>query len=327
MSGRQLFTIDNFRGTDKPLLSILADPDSVFIKGLVLFKRRTLYANIVNDRIAVYYTTGISKTDPFMDLKKVKLNYLEGYNEVVLDPIEPVALPELQIVERLTFYARFITGVQAFIKRMPLILGLILLIPIGVFAFLVNSAFQTIWSSHRIRLHEAGKAGIEVATYRTPLLISSVREAAKDTYENLNSAQGNQYLSTGEEEALRTSASDSPLTDRSQTPITSSPVSEGEAKEKVAKPLSIPPSTASITSFDNAIRSQTGYLDLPILALTSDQFSMIDALDSVGWRKYPVHIHNDRHSHAALIVRSNKKTFVEGYNVLRHWLEEEFLVN
>jgi hypothetical protein len=45
------------------LLEILADPESIFIKGLAKFERRTLYTNIVNDRSAVYYTTGISKTD------------------------------------------------------------------------------------------------------------------------------------------------------------------------------------------------------------------------------------------------------------------------
>jgi Putative serine esterase (DUF676) len=93
-SGRQLFIIDNFRSTGRSLLSVLADPDSVFIKGLALFKRRTLYANIVNDRTAVYYTTGISKTDPYKDLDKILIKYIPGYEDVVLDPVEPFAPPE-----------------------------------------------------------------------------------------------------------------------------------------------------------------------------------------------------------------------------------------
>ena len=50
-SGRQLFTIDNFRGTGRPLLSALADRESAFFKGLQLFVHKTLYANIVNDRV------------------------------------------------------------------------------------------------------------------------------------------------------------------------------------------------------------------------------------------------------------------------------------
>lgn len=94
-SGRELFTIDKFRDTGRPLLEVLADPDSIFIKGLAKFERRTLYANIVNDRSAVYYTTGISKKDPFVNLDKVKLNYVKGYDDVILDPEHPVEpLPE-----------------------------------------------------------------------------------------------------------------------------------------------------------------------------------------------------------------------------------------
>jgi hypothetical protein len=327
MSGRQLFTIDNFRDTGRPLLSILADPDSVFIKGLALFKRRTLYTNIVNDRTAVYYTTGISKTDPFTNLDKVKLSYLEGYNDVILDPIEPVVPPEPKKVQIPTLYTRFTTGARTFLNRIPLAVALIIFIPIGAVAFLINSALQTMWSSRRIRLHEAGKAGIEIATYRTPLLINSMRGAIEDTYENLNSTQDNDYLSPGgEEEAMRAEGDSSLWRDPSESPITSSPEPEIEAREKTAKPFSATPSTASITSLDNAIRTQAGNLNIPTLALTPDQFAMIETLDNAGWRKYPVYIHNDRHSHAAIIVRSNKNTFNEGYSVLRHWLEEEFLL-
>ena len=61
-SGRQLFGIDKFRDTGRPILAVLADPNSIFMSGLAKFKRRTLYSNIVNDRSAVYYTTGIAKS-------------------------------------------------------------------------------------------------------------------------------------------------------------------------------------------------------------------------------------------------------------------------
>ena len=45
-SGRQLFTIDRFRETGRPLLEVLADTSSIFIKGLAKFERRTLYASV-----------------------------------------------------------------------------------------------------------------------------------------------------------------------------------------------------------------------------------------------------------------------------------------
>jgi hypothetical protein len=324
VSGRQLFIIDNFRDTNRPLLSILADPDSIFIKGLGKFKRRTLYANIINDRSAVYYTTGISKIDPFTDLEKIKIHYMKGYDNVILDPIEPVAVPEVKLLEVPTFYSRCTTTISTFFNRLPLTIALIIFIPIGAVAFLVNSALQTMWSTRRIRLHESGKAGIEVSTYRMPLLMNGMREAVEDAYENLNSTQDNEYLVDGSgERALRSDVDNSPWRN---SPIPSSSASGVNTPlEKPLNSVSSTPSTDSMTSLDNAISPQSR-LDVPTLALTPDQFAMIEALDSVGWRKYPVHIQKNRHSHAAMIVRSNKASFVEGWTVLRHWLMEEFIM-
>lgn len=198
-SGRQLFTIDRFRDTGKPLLEVLADPESIFIKGLAKFERRTLYSNIVNDRSAVYYTTGVSRIDPFTDLDNVKLNYLKGYDDVILDPDVPVGPndPEESVS---TFYGRFIKNSQTTVGRIPFLLAMVLFIPVGVIAFLINSGVQSVRSGRRIRLHEKGLAGIQPGNYRVPLLITGMREAVEDVYENLNSAQSNEYLVSGSEE-------------------------------------------------------------------------------------------------------------------------------
>jgi hypothetical protein len=52
---------------------------------------------------------------------------------------------------------------------------------------------------------------------------------------------------------------------------------------------------------------------------------MIQSLDDVGWKKYPVHIHKASHSHAAIIVRMNRARFAEGKLVVQHWLDN-FLI-
>jgi hypothetical protein len=242
--------------------------------------------------------------------------------------MEPYAPPETVTEELPPILTRVTKKIQSAFNRIPLTLTLILFIPLGSLAFLINSAIQTAWSTHRIRLHEAGKAGIEVATYRTPLLISGMREAVEETYENLNSAQGNEYLSSGnEEEALSSEPSNSPWRERSESPITNGVVPETATLERKAPSPSPSPSVDSITAADDAARPHSSYFDMPKLALTTDQFAMIQALDSVRWRKYPVYIHKNRHSHAAMIVRMNKPTFSEGYVVLRHWLDEEFLMD
>ncbi|CVL09362.1 related to lipase/serine esterase [Fusarium mangiferae] len=90
VSGHQLFTIDKFRDTGRPLLAVLADPDSIFISGLKKFKRRTLYSNIVNDRAVLHYISAITKHDPYADLDKVNLNYLKGYEASTRCPIDKV---------------------------------------------------------------------------------------------------------------------------------------------------------------------------------------------------------------------------------------------
>ncbi|KAI0912073.1 putative serine esterase-domain-containing protein [Ustulina deusta] len=286
-SGRQLFIVDNFRNTGRPLLSILADPDSIFITGLKKFKRRTLYSNIINDRTVVHYTSMITKTDPYRDMTKIKVNHVKGYKDVVLDPTNPVVpLPPVGPKSTMRSVA---ADSLSYIKNGPYVLALAIFLPIGITAFLLNSVVQTVRSSRRIQLHENGQAGIQIEKYRMPLWIKEFQGTVEDVYENLNSSQRQAYLTPPGEE-----------------------------------------------NFDNALDpAETSILDLerrqsqphlPTLALAPCQFDMITALDSVGWRKYPVWIHKVRHSHAAIIVRKDRPSFSEGLVVLKHWLDEEFLI-
>lgn len=180
------------------------------------------------------------------------------------------------------------------IGRLPLILAMVLLIPIGLVAFVINSGIQSIRSRQRILLHERGLAGIQPGNYRVPL-IADMRGVVEDVYENLNSAQSNEYLPDDSDEEAA-SGSTYVAAERS------------------------PPPNGDANPLDKSEKAQ-----VPTLALAPYQFRMINALDSVGWRKYPVYIHKVRHSHAAIIVRTDKPSFDEGRLILRHWLDEEFI--
>ncbi|KAL2888901.1 putative lipase [Ceratocystis lukuohia] len=282
MSGRQLFTIDDFRETGKPLLSVLADPGSIFISGLRKFKNRTLYANITNDRTAVYYTTSISRTDPYRNLDIIKPNFVPGYGQVVLDASKPLTP---HVPERVALSAR----ISAFIHSLPFYATISLLLPIGVVIFLISSIFSTCRSSHRIRLHELGQGGVAIEKYRPPLWVQGIRQEVAHAYEALGSVQGDQFLDTN--------------------------ASGGDGDEE------------AMDSDDARIMTRERRMSIPAqptLALTPAQFSMIDSLDAVGWRKFPVWIHNDQHTHAAIIVRFEKETFNEGKLILQHFVQEEF---
>ncbi|RDA90490.1 hypothetical protein CP533_3027 [Ophiocordyceps camponoti-saundersi (nom. inval.)] len=286
MSGRQLFTIDKFRDTGRPLLSVLADPSSIFIHGLRKFKRRTLYANIVNDRSAVYYTTCIQKTDPYCgNMQKIEPKYVEGYEDVVLDPEVPC---RLRSDSRSNISSPTRTALM-WVKRLPLIIMVAILVPAGTIAFLCNSVVQTAKSSDRIKRHEAGQANVNVQEYRVPLLLKEMRGEMERAYGALNNSQGQDFL-----------AAEDDVVDDAAMGAEERLVMSRERRHSMSAQ--------------------------PTLALTPHQFQMIDALDELQWRKFPVWIHNDRHSHAAMIVRFPKKSFDEGFLVLRHFAKGEFLI-
>ncbi|KAI1177228.1 putative serine esterase-domain-containing protein [Nemania sp. FL0916] len=286
-SGRQLFIVDKFRETGRPLLSILADPDSIFIAGLKKFKRRALYSNIINDRTVLHYTSMITKTDPYRDLARVKVNYAHGYEDVVLDQAHPVS--PLSATGPQSMMSSVAANGLSYVKNGPLVLALAVILPIGITAFLLNSVVQTVRSSRRIQRHENGQAGIQIEKYRMPIWMKELQGAVEDVYENLNSSQKQAYLTASDDDGF-----DSPL------------------------------DPAESNSVD--LEHQQSQPHLPTLALAPCQFDMITALDSVGWRKHPVWIHKVRHSHAAIIVRAEKPGFSEGYIVLKHWLDREFLI-
>ncbi|CAI6097819.1 unnamed protein product [Clonostachys chloroleuca] len=285
MSGRQLFTIDDFRGTGRPLLSVLADPSSIFMSGLRKFKRRTLYNNVVNDRSAVYYTTGIHKTDPFTNPENIKVNYVKGYENVILDPVNPVT-PYLKPRVPLSVSSITESG-MVWLRSVPFLLAVAVIVPIGVVGYLLNSVVQNVRSAGRIKQHESGEGGINVEDYRFPLLIKEIREEMEHAFETLNSSQNQEYLGSGDEDNAGMAV---------------------EQRTRMARErrLSLPAQ--------------------PTLALTPAQFEMIDGLNSLGWRKYAVWIHKARHSHAVIILRMERKGFDEGHIVLKHFVEEEFLM-
>ena len=302
-SGRQLFTVDSFRDTDRPILSILADPGSIFMLALAQFGHRVLYANIINDRSAPYYTTSISVTDPYTDLDAVSINYLPNYTPHIIDPTDPVHLKPPVIQPPL--FTRLASSSQTLLTSVPTFALFSILIPVGSVVFLINSGIQHIRSQKRIRLHEEGKAGHGLGSYRLPLMVENARNAMEGAFENVNARQGQHYLP------------DTIPDDQNHGIISNARRQNGHAEKN--------DSHVSRTSSDLEPTS-SARSEFPTLALTPQQFEMVRALDEVGFRKYCVHIHSVRHTHAAIIVRNQKPSFDEGKVVVRHWLDEEFRI-
>ena len=296
MSGKQLFGDDTFRDTGRPILCILADPSSIFMQALSRFKHRTLYANTINDRSAPYYTTFISKIDPYINLDSININYVEGYAPNIVDPANPVSLkpdtPPSTVLGQIAG-----TG-QSLLNNAPFYAAMSLLVPLGATAYLVNAGIQSVRSQNRIKLHESGQAGVGLGNYRIPLMIESARSAVEGTFESMKSGNP-EYHAAGTD-----ATSDSSLDFHDEKMILSGRSSSTDLNRT---PSSTQPK-------------------FPALNLSPDQFEMIENLNRAGFKKYAVHIHNCRHTHAAIIVRSNQRRFDEGKLVIKHWLEEEFEV-
>ena len=296
MSGQQLFLIDEFRDTGRPLLSVLADPESIFIQGLKKFRHRSVYANIINDRSVVFYTSALSKVDPFHDLENISINYVKGYDDVIIDRdnyLLPVT-PENSHGGS----SRIWKQCKSLASGLPFYLLLLILVGPAATIFLANSAVQTVRSRKRIRLHGEGKNGKLFGRYRVPLLVQDVQHAMEEVFENVNARQEPAYLSGSETEETE-------LSNRHPNISKSDRAGEYEPISNV---------------------SAEGSSNFPTLALLPEQFAIIDSLNAVGFHKYPVHIHKHRHSHAAIIVRVLKESFTEGKNVMKHWLDNEFVV-
>jgi hypothetical protein len=307
-SGRQLFTIDDFRETGRSILDVMTDPSSVFMHALAQFERRTLYTNIINDRSAVYYTTGISRTDPYTNLDDLTLNPIPGYESVILDPSQPFT-PAHASSTLPSFYGRITAKSSSILRRLPIYVALTVILPIASVVFLINSGFQTFRSRRRIMLHQTSPSN-PFGSYRIPYFVQDMRAGLEDAFENVNSAQQQDYLDEGTEELA------SPGLEATSPP--SSPSTYSSTSLLSEKPSPPSPGLTRTTSTTS---------QFPTLALTAAQFRMIASLDEVGWRKYPVHITQSSHSHAAIIVRiPSRKAFAEGKVVVRHWLQEEFMV-
>lgn len=296
MSGQQMFMVDNFRDTGRPLFSIMADPESVFIKGLKRFPNRSMYANVVNDRITSFFSTAVSKTDPFQDLENLNINYVDGYEQVIVNH-DQYLLPRKQSDLVKSFWKQPV----AHARQMPLYLLALFILPPALTAFLINSVIQTVRSRKRIRLHKEGNLAALFKKYKVPLLVQDAQHAVEEALETVNATQELAYLSGTDDE----------MSDIEHA-------ASAQLKAEALRP-------SSAMGEQKSSDEEAAY-HIPKLALTPDQFQIIDSLNDVGFHKYPVYIHTHHHSHAAIVVRIQKDSFWEGKLVIKHWLDNEFKI-
>lgn len=319
----------------------MAEKETNFYQGLSLFANKILYANVVNDRTTAFYTSGISHVDPFADLSVVKIKYLQSYSPVVIDTddmVSPAAAQEAN--DGISTNSRM--NKLHKVTNFPVIFSFIL--PVVVLIFLANGFIQNVFSSRRIRLH-LSKEGYRSLPLWAEQLLQEAEGAALDNPHGLDEQQqpllaGSPNEGSGEHiqdslerhpvsthQSREIEADDFPFL-HLQPPEASSdtPVTPGELRTDSASP-SITKKEEE-TCRDVIKNGFSCQMDFPPLALLPTQFQMARNLNKLGWRKFPVFIHDDWHSHAQIISRNpNITRSYEGKVVIAHWINEEFAVD
>ncbi|KKY21590.1 putative lipase serine [Phaeomoniella chlamydospora] len=317
-SGQQLFVMDEFRDTKMPLLEIMTDPDSIFMRALAKFEVKTIYANILNDRLAHFYTTAISASDPYAeaDLNKLKYNYVEGFEPIVIDgrnPCEPLKEGETPI-----HTPTYLETIGSSARKVATVCAIAIAAPIFATGLMATSAIETYRSQRRIRLHSNSEEAL-----RLPNVIKKVASDLEDKVETIanSSPITDLTMPTMQQQDIAT-----PNSSSSSSPDTSSTTLPASHTKQ-------PPTTTTTTTQDSQeddleiLERQLSHLPTPQLALLPSQFRMISHLDKIGLQKFHIYIHNTNWTHAAIVVRQPwRSAFGEGKTVVRHWIERQFVV-
>ena len=230
-----------------------------------------------------------------------------------------------------TYYESIANGARNAFNKAPFYFFLGTVAPFGATFFLANAGIQSFKSGQRIQEHAEGKSGIAKDKYKVELMIEGAQRQAEKIMEGFAAQEGQDYLPEGKhplkdgEEAQTNGHAKPPKPAAEEDHLAyGDEHCQGEqdyGPANVAHSTAAPPAE-TLPSYPSSLSSKKDEgVEFPTLALTADQFKMKEALDAVGFRKYPVHIKRANHSHAAIIVRYQRPGFGEGRIVARHWLE------
>lgn len=304
-SGAEMFLADKKRidsGRSLPLLVWMSDPQSYFFKGLLNFKYKSLYANVMNDKRTCWFTSAISIMDPFKsmlnyDSSIYELDYIPGYEPTVVDIKCPIILRKSVGKESLEKQDDFhwlrstSSWLRNFFQRklnwIKFVGTLVVFTPIWGIYLASRSVYERVKLNRRVKtffrdssndlLHlynydSSSNDDDEEDLFVTSLISNTADRVLELAFKAINSEKGSYHYSVTNKEA-----------------------NDGES-EVIVEPL----------------------------ALSEEQILIIQNLNSLNWAKYPVLIRNTKGTHAASIVKIDQPQFAEGKLVIKHLINEVF---
>ncbi|KAK9475514.1 putative serine esterase-domain-containing protein [Dipodascopsis tothii] len=315
-TGRDLFIGDG------GILPELADPNLDYYKGLQIFQRISLYANVTNDRTVPFFTSFITKYNPFDDLSRNQPLYLQDYSPVIIDlgkTLKRLQKPNPRAWGRRDYIFVIVLAIFG-----PLII-------VGAVATITISAQLSERRVRLMKLSERRKSAVTSALNFTDRPLARIRGAIKSNDEGISS-----FSQEIVEDMLDR---DLPLTVGSRSRFASNETRDVDSlcheqeslldthvlkAERFRSEMEDRHSSVDLeASFDVSHIRTLGAFES--LQLSSEQETMNSHLNRLNWHKYAVQIHKTFHSHAAIVARQNSATLSEGLTVIRHFCDRLLL--
>jgi hypothetical protein len=363
LSGKQMFLKDNQK-FGKALLALMANPNSVFYKGLQYFKYRQLYANAINDKRTAWWTSGISIVDPFVkvnensSLDSLEFRYVPSYHPIVIDATSEFIISNKVIKEQDGKHALVPDSVPQSnfwarkLKWVTFGVNFLFFAPLWIIWFIFSNIVESLKSYKRIR-----ESLTDNAIFFSKLADVSEMDAVElsdneddfydeDGYSDVESMKS--ALETFDEQVIQNTLQDraddlmeslwgamTSKNDAENAEIEQYEIKQWESDttdEIVPEDLNtddIPRLRASIQDLSyfakDSPQAQNEVLRPFTLDLSEDQLEIVKNLNQLEWEKYPILIRHTKSTHSAAIVRNIDETALfEGKTVIAHWLSKVF---
>lgn len=382
-SGKQMFLKDQVRSAGNlPLVYLMSMENSVFYKALQEFKYKALYANVINDKRTAWWTSGISKNDPFFGVDQFngvnRFSYIPGFEPIILDHSKPIRISKLEqvtddgdvegfdlqlpqgkgedeekmvppaalIPQRYEFF--FINYWCAKLGRwLMVLLNLLIIAPLWVIWFFVSGTMETMKSTLRVTKffnqysHQFIHDYFELS-HEQPLQEDSGEEDLSTVVTNDYEMQIEQSLNDQadtliesvfnaiERKNTHTAIVDDADPDADEGFGNTESMVRGEHSIKTTiRELELYSVHEIISKKESLSSQQMAEESLSLLEnfhlnITPRQLEIIDSLNKIHWKKFPIYIRNTTSTHACSIVRHKDPAFTEGEKIVNHWIQNVF---
>lgn len=320
-TGMHIFLTDKKKNR-LPLLVWMSDKRSVFFKALKNFKNLALYSNVINDKRTSWYTSAISSRDPFSSMvnenaSAYALEFVEGYGPNVVDISKPVKFKGDVNDNEQELLNRGKRSVQRKLKWARILINTvkaIIFTPLFVFYLIGLTIFERLKNWKRVTDFFSDTSNNLVHLYKQIEATDNV-DTVQETERTENVTEQEYLMNDFEREFSEK------MRDETDT-IVESVFSAMNSDSYKDYHLTTSHSATDENNLDLVnLKGKSQTFDLE---LVDDQVTIIDNLNSLNWKKFPMLIRKTKQTHRAAIFRNEEPTFSEGIIIVKHFVNEIF---